>query len=361
MANKVEVIYDDKTLETLITVNGKSFDTSRINGKEIADWAYPFMMRKVRWNGFYDEMVQALGSQKAFDLVFEGSDEALAELREAWENAPVNVVSGSSTENAVVIVYDENTLTTEITVNGQPFDTSRINGKEIADWVYPFMMRKVKWEGIFEELAKVVESQEYTIQFSGSNAAMNELMEECPESVSIQKNKGNYLQTSNELAKKVSSDDEVFNTFVSLNKDKRHQEAFDYAKSYADKGNAGAQYSLFISYHVGKIVPQDEKIAQSYLKKSAEQGYAKAQYELGLLTHDNNWLLRSAEQGYSEAQYLLGELYLEGDDCPQDDDEAFKWIKKAAEQGLAEAQAKLGNLYFYGWGTAADSHQAAEW
>ena len=195
MANKVEVIYDDKTLETLITVNGKSFDTSRINGKEIADWAYPFMMRKVRWNGFYEEMVQALGGQKDFDLVFEGSDEALAELREAWENAPVNVVSGSSTENVVVIVYDENTLTTEITVNGQPFDTSRINGKEIADWVYPFMMRKVKWDGIFEELAKVVGSQEYTIQFSGSNAAMNELMEECPETVSIQKNKGNVSKS----------------------------------------------------------------------------------------------------------------------------------------------------------------------
>lgn len=187
--NTVEVVYDDNTLETLISVNGKTFDTSRINGKEIADWAYPFMMRKVRWNGFYEEMVQVLGGQKAFDLVFEGSDEALAELREAWENAPVNVVSGSSTENAVVIVYDENTLTTEITVNGQPFDTSRINGKEIADWVYPFMMRKVKWEGIFEELAKVVGSQEYTIKFSGSNAAMNELMEECPETVAITKNK----------------------------------------------------------------------------------------------------------------------------------------------------------------------------
>ena len=189
--NIIEVVYDDKTLETLISVNGKAFDTSRINGKEIADWAYPFMMRKVRWNGFYDEMVQALGGQKAFDLVFEGSDEALAELREAWENAPVNVVSGSSTENAVVIVYDENTLTTEITVNGQPFDTSRINGKEIADWVYPFMMRKVKWDGIFEELAKVVGSQEYTIKFSGSNAAMNELMEECPETVSIKFEKQN--------------------------------------------------------------------------------------------------------------------------------------------------------------------------
>ena len=42
--NTVEVVYDANTLETLITVNGKSFDTSRIDGKEIADWAYPFMM-----------------------------------------------------------------------------------------------------------------------------------------------------------------------------------------------------------------------------------------------------------------------------------------------------------------------------
>lgn len=189
MAKTVKVTYNSDTLETVITVYGKPFDTSRIEGKEIADWAYPFMMRKVRWNGFYDEMVEALGGEKEFNLVFDGSEADLNELKEAWEDAPVTVVSEKSSENIVVIEYDENSLTTNITVNGKTFDTSRINGKEIADWVYPFTIRKIKWNGIFEELAMVIGSEEYTIQFSGSNSAMRELMEECPETVSILRNK----------------------------------------------------------------------------------------------------------------------------------------------------------------------------
>lgn len=41
MAKTVKVTYNSDTLETVITVYGKSFDTSRIEGKEIADWAYP--------------------------------------------------------------------------------------------------------------------------------------------------------------------------------------------------------------------------------------------------------------------------------------------------------------------------------
>lgn len=51
------------------------------------------------------------------------------------------------------------------------------------------MIRKVKWNGIFDELSEAVGSEEYTIQFSGSNSAMMELMEECPDTVSIIKNK----------------------------------------------------------------------------------------------------------------------------------------------------------------------------
>lgn len=184
MAKTVKVTYNSETLETTIVVDGKNFDTSRINGKEIAVWAYPFMMRKVSWNGFYEEIVQALDGQEAFDLVFEGSEEALAELKEVWENAPVNVVSDDE-ENVVIINYNAESLTTEITVNGQNFDTSRINGKEIEDWVCPFMMRKVKWDGIFEELKNVLETEIYKIQFSGTLEDMNVLMEECPETVKI--------------------------------------------------------------------------------------------------------------------------------------------------------------------------------
>ncbi len=189
MAKTVKVLYNSDTLETVITVDGREFDTSRINGKEIEDWAYPFMIRKLRWNGFYDEIVEALGGDKEFNLVFEGSEDALAELKEAWEDAPVTIISDENGENTVLIEYDEDNLKTTITINGQAFDTSRIDGREIADWVYPFMIRKVKWNGIFEELSKAVGSEEYTIQFSGSNSAMMELMEECPDTISVIKNK----------------------------------------------------------------------------------------------------------------------------------------------------------------------------
>ena len=192
MSKTVKVTYNAETLMTEITVDGQSFDTSRINGKEIADWAYPFMMRKIKWNGFYDEMVEALGGEKSFDLVFDGSEDDLNELKEVWEDAPVNIISEECSGNNVVIEYDEDTLSTNITVNGVPFDTSRINGKEIDDWVYPFMMRKVKWDGIFEELANVTGSEEYTIEFSGSNSAMKVLMEECPEDVEIMRRKNTH-------------------------------------------------------------------------------------------------------------------------------------------------------------------------
>lgn len=192
MSKTVKVTYNAETLMTEITVDGQSFDTSRINGKEIADWAYPFMMRKIKWNGFYDEMVEALGGEKSFDLVFDGSEDDLNELKEAWEDAPVNIISEECSGNNVVIEYDEDTLSTNITVNGVPFDTSRINGKEIDDWVYPFMMRKVKWGGIFEELANVTDSEEYTIEFSGSNSAMKVLMEECPEDIEIMRRKNTH-------------------------------------------------------------------------------------------------------------------------------------------------------------------------
>ena len=183
----IKVIYHADTLETTITIDGETFDTSRINGKEIADWAYPFMMRKVKWNGFYDEMAEASG-EKEFNLIFEGSEADLNELKEAWEDAPVHIITENSDTPDVVVEYDEKNLTTKITVKGEEFDTSRINGKEIEDWVYPFMMRKVKWNGIFEELSAVIGSDEYILEFSGNEKQLDILNENCPETVTIRYN-----------------------------------------------------------------------------------------------------------------------------------------------------------------------------
>lgn len=246
MSKTVKVTYNADTLQTTITVDGQPFDTSRINGKEIEDWAYPFMMRKIKWNGFYDEMVEALGGDKESNVIFKGSDEALAELKEAWGDAPVTIISKEELENIVVIEHDEKTLTTNITVNGKAFDTSRINGKEIEDWIYPFMVRKVKWDGIFEELAKVVGSEDYTIQFIGSDTALSILSEKTPENISIS-NKTCDIPIDTPIS------DEVKYIFDSIEKmlwrdtsyfddksDEETEEIIELLNQYADKGNHDA-------------------------------------------------------------------------------------------------------------------------
>lgn len=239
MSKTVKVTYNAETLMTEITVDGQSFDTSRINGKEIADWAYPFMMRKIKWNGFYDEMVEALGGEKSFDLIFDGSEDDLNELKEAWEDAPVNIISEDCSGNNVVIEYDEDTLSTNITVSGVPFDTSRINGKEIDDWVYPFMMRKVKWDGIFEELANVTGSEEYTIEFSGSNSAMKVLMEECPENVEIMRRKNTH---NKKTANKKSCASKSQNGLSEKHNEHKEKAKVKFCAKYGNKWNDNGKH-----------------------------------------------------------------------------------------------------------------------
>ena len=94
----------------------------------------------------------------------------------------------------------------------------------------------------------------------------------------------------------------------------------------AEQGHALAQYNLGLMYANGEGVPQDDKEAFNWYRKSAEQGHAGAQVNLGL-------------------------MYTNGEGVPQDDKQALKWFRKAAEQGDAQAQVNLGVMYEEGAGT----------
>ena len=225
MAKTVKISYNADSLKTTITVDGKEFDTSRIDGREIEDWAYPFQIRKVKWNGFYDEIVAALGGEKAFDLVFDGSDESLVELKEALEDVPVKIVKEAK-KSEVIIKYDSDSLKTTITVDGKEFDTSRIDGREIEDWVYPFQMRKVKWNGIFKELADFIGSDNYNITFSGKDEDMNSLKEECPKTVNIEKDSNASSESAEELE----------NQAKQLDSEEKYEESFKLRMKAADMG-----------------------------------------------------------------------------------------------------------------------------
>ncbi len=70
----------------------------------------------------------------------------------------------------------------------------------------------------------------------------------------------------------------------------------------------------------------------------------------GLSALDFQETKKLAEGGSVLAQSELGDRYYYGIGVPQDDKEAVKWYRKSAEQGSAKAQYNLGVMYANGEG-----------
>jgi len=68
-----------------------------------------------------------------------------------------------------------------------------------------------------------------------------------------------------------------------------------------------------------------------------------------------------AEQGDAEAQWGLGILYHNGEGVPQDDAEAVRWFRRAADQAYVPALSALGSHYWSGRGVTQDYAQAYFW
>lgn len=180
MAKKVKIQYTAEPPHTEITADGMRMDTSRIEGRRLEEWAYPFFIQKVQWNGISEELKAFIGTDDVH-IQFQGTEAEMRILRDAVKNTPMKV---AGTDNRVVILYRRDNLTTRITVNGKLFDTSRIQNRSIEEWVGPFQFRDLRWGGIFQELENVLGTDEYTIQFAGEQEDMRELIQHCPETVS---------------------------------------------------------------------------------------------------------------------------------------------------------------------------------
>nr|DAO95790.1 MAG TPA: Sel1-like repeat [Caudoviricetes sp.] len=358
MGRTVKVVYHADTLQTEITVDGEPFDTSRINGKEIDVWAYPFMLRKIKWNGFYEEMVEALNGEKEFDLIFEGSEKALAELKEAWEDAPISIITQENLP-LVKITYNENPLITEILIDGKVFDTSKIKDMEIEDWVYPFLVKKIKWNGIFDELAQAVGSESYVIQFVGDTQFGELLKSESPSSVIINVDGrealiiklcialGNKLYYMKRIKHYVCNNDEhlfeytlpIFDFYQQkaeryvpkefwnkyklelLEKAKRHEQELE-LEWERKKSSANAEqidYSkLAENYYYGHGVKKSSKKSLKYCKKALE---CNSSDEL--------------------AMFIMGNFYLGADGIQKDLKEAIKWFQQSTDAGYEKAKEAL--------------------
>lgn len=115
----------------------------------------------------------------------------------------------------------------------------------------------------------------------------------------------------------------------------------------AQKGDVAAQIYVGWSYLEGKIVPQDTKAGEGWLRKAYEQGSLEAGYRLAMvLVHHGDaegikLLIRVGDQGYPPANYELGDCLYTGNLVDRDAKAAGKRWSDAEKKGHLIAQIKL--------------------
>ncbi len=331
----VKVIYDDTTLQVSIIADGNNFDTAPIAGMEMEDWIYPFMVRQVKWDGFYKEMskflsIHSLLSADSFTVIFNGSDNAFENFCSLLSDVPVKVIRPEleKTLPVVNIIYDSSSYTTSITIDDKSLEVPQIQGKKMEDWIYPFMFRGVQWDGIFKELAKNLGEVSYVLKISGKDVLMAELKKKAPKNVQIIRE--NILEG---ISKPDLSNMECPDLLDYLCQHKwldyftldEKRKIVQRVEQYANSGDVEAQYCLAMWYDgglCGLLKQQDKEISNMWYAR-AIQNYEKM----------DNPSIKIRER--------IAEAYFDGNGVENDDDKAVALYKQLASEGSIDACMRL--------------------
>lgn len=120
-------------------------------------------------------------------------------------------------------------------------------------------------------------------------------------------------------------------------------------------GDADAQFNLGQAYKLGRGVPVDPALAESWFRKAALQGHVQAQdnYGLALFQSDRKaealpWLEKSVARGEPRAQLVLGTMLFNGDGgVARDYPRAYALLSRAAAAGLPSATQTLAQMDAY--------------
>jgi uncharacterized protein len=119
-------------------------------------------------------------------------------------------------------------------------------------------------------------------------------------------------------------------------------------------GDADAQYNIGQAYRLGRGVPVDAQMAESWFKKAADQGHARARNAYGLTLFQNGrrqeaipYLEESAGHGFPQSQYVFATLLFNGDMVPKDWVRSYALMTRAAAEDVAAAKAGLAQLDQY--------------
>lgn len=119
-------------------------------------------------------------------------------------------------------------------------------------------------------------------------------------------------------------------------------------------GDADAQYNLGQAYRLGRGVPADPQMAESWFKQAADQGHERARNAYGLTLFQNGrrqeaipYIEESAGNNFPQSQYVFATLLFNGDMIEKDWVRSYAMMTRAAAGDVAAAKAGLEQLDKY--------------
>jgi len=119
-------------------------------------------------------------------------------------------------------------------------------------------------------------------------------------------------------------------------------------------GDPIAQYNLAKAYQLGRGLPLDMKMAESWYGKAAQQGHIPSRDNYGLLLFQNgdraaamSFIEESAGRGEPRAQYVLGTALFNGDMMKKDWVRAYALMTRASAAGISAASSSLAQMDKY--------------
>lgn len=133
-----------------------------------------------------------------------------------------------------------------------------------------------------------------------------------------------------------------------------YRKAIDEWRPAAIAGDPQAQFNLAQAYKLGRGVPIDMGMAESWYRKAAVQGLPQAEVNYGLALFDRGdraaalpWLEKSVARGEPRAQLVLGTMLFNGDGVPRDYPRAYALMVRSSAANVAKASKVLAQMDQY--------------
>ncbi|WP_260598644.1 SPOR domain-containing protein [Sphingomonas endolithica] len=133
-----------------------------------------------------------------------------------------------------------------------------------------------------------------------------------------------------------------------------YRKAVDEWRPAATAGDPQAQFNLGQAYKLGRGVPVDMAMAESWYRKAALQGLPQGEANYGLALFDRGarlealpWLEKAVARGEPRAQLVLGTMLFNGDSVAKDWRRAYALMLRAQAASVPSAAKVLAQMDQY--------------